>query len=1024
MSINYSSLLEQAVAEWAPYYLEYNQLKGLISRVALSLEATSQSAEVPPAQAHVGAVDDERQRFERELTKELEKINTFYMVKVNEYWDTYTQHYKESIKRILSRAQNVQHLSSQLRRQASITASSSPDTVPTPASPGAGPASLSEVAVSSIEGGGGSLQGLAADGLNFDDFRPFFEFCRKVDDLRNYTVLNYIGFLKICRKYDARTNPGASFLLKYTPLLIQQPFYNSIALAALYTEVQCYCTEIFWLKNETVTQVADFTCVLCREILQSPLVLSCTHRFCGRCVTGLPVDHTSGTASCPICHKEFDPLNSVNFHTSAVLNAFIDTYFRPPAAEAGPVTPAGMAAAAALAAAGGAPQAGVNALLVAVPTADGGAGTGGGPLASDPLGPLPPGAGAILSPFGTAISHLGVTPDGSTLLSVPSGSVLVPAAAISSHHHHHAPAATPGADGRHFEALGTAGAAGSGTLPTGGELLLQGGPASPAPGTLGHLGFDFIAPLGPGIGLAPPPPPASGSLLSASPSAASSLGLPAASGPPPPPPAAGGIDDHLDSSDPLVPPLSPGLVTVPVASSGAGTTAPASVPAAGSGAQPAPPPAVIDMTRLAPISLAGGTVLLPYNTAPAADTAPSFEDPFNTFEMSVFSSSHLGQASVEPFLQEQGHRASMYSLAPPSPAQARSWRKSRNSSSFSGSGSRSGRGYGGTRAGARSGSGDFWRKLGWCCVSFSRVVGDNLFSRSALSGRRHSTAAVLRVIFTIIVIGLLLAFLLLTGPWQRSALQEQAFLRPSLPAVAFPGHAFVGRSVASLDSVCASIAAAYVFDGLPAVPAGSPAPAPAVARILERFSLRAPLAIDHPALAAFPVCLLDQGGLAGLPAGVATSAVRCLLDHRPMVFSPTMPPAIDMSLLVHMDVRLLASSSSLIATYFISQTATPGADLTLPALGPAVAGPPPSGHPAGTVHWPSMGATRTSNNPSPAFPYLPPGIAGCLLAGLLEQTAGLTPSQMTPTDQVVARYLSYVSGVDDPQELYQDILRP
>jgi SPX domain protein involved in polyphosphate accumulation len=37
------------------------------------------------------------------------------------------------------------------------------------------------------------------------ELAAFFAYCRTVDDLRNYTVLNYIGVLKILKKYDKKT---------------------------------------------------------------------------------------------------------------------------------------------------------------------------------------------------------------------------------------------------------------------------------------------------------------------------------------------------------------------------------------------------------------------------------------------------------------------------------------------------------------------------------------------------------------------------------------------------------------------------------------------------------------------------------------------------------------------------------------------------------------------------------------------------------------------------------------------------
>ena len=53
------------------------------------------------------------------------------------------------------------------------------------------------------------------------ELHDFFEYCRHVDDLRNFTVLNYIGVLKILKKYDKKTGTTATDISRARPRLVR-----------------------------------------------------------------------------------------------------------------------------------------------------------------------------------------------------------------------------------------------------------------------------------------------------------------------------------------------------------------------------------------------------------------------------------------------------------------------------------------------------------------------------------------------------------------------------------------------------------------------------------------------------------------------------------------------------------------------------------------------------------------------------------------------------------------------------------
>jgi len=79
-----------------------------------------------------------------------------------------------------------------------------------------------------------------------------------VDDLRNYTFLNYIGVLKITKKYDKKTS--SSLKPEIVPILIRQSFYTSSVLAGIFTESQIYVSQIMWYARKTRPAAKDYKC--------------------------------------------------------------------------------------------------------------------------------------------------------------------------------------------------------------------------------------------------------------------------------------------------------------------------------------------------------------------------------------------------------------------------------------------------------------------------------------------------------------------------------------------------------------------------------------------------------------------------------------------------------------------------------------------------------------------------------------------------------------------------------------------
>ena len=113
-------------------------------------------------------------------------------------------------------------------------------------------------------------------------------------------VLNSLAVTKICKKHDKHS------AVKLSPpilaLVTSQAFYTSRTLAATFTHAQCIATEILTAVTQAKPPSIDYTCSICLELLNMPVVLSCTHRFCYGCLS----EASFHNSNCPLCKKETD----------------------------------------------------------------------------------------------------------------------------------------------------------------------------------------------------------------------------------------------------------------------------------------------------------------------------------------------------------------------------------------------------------------------------------------------------------------------------------------------------------------------------------------------------------------------------------------------------------------------------------------------------------------------------------------------------------------------------------------------
>lgn len=127
---------------------------------------------------------------------------------------------------------------------------------------------------------------------------------------------------QIVKKHDKHSTISLSdAVMKFCGSL---PFYQSTLLASSFTNAQCIASEIMaaTLGSSVVEQSQEYTCGICLDLLNMPVVLSCAHRFCYGCLSRACLyDH-----HCPLCKKATD-LDPSNYHIHPVLTKFVAAHF-------------------------------------------------------------------------------------------------------------------------------------------------------------------------------------------------------------------------------------------------------------------------------------------------------------------------------------------------------------------------------------------------------------------------------------------------------------------------------------------------------------------------------------------------------------------------------------------------------------------------------------------------------------------------------------------------------------------------
>jgi len=144
----------------------------------------------------------------------------------------------------------------------------------------------------------------------------FDRYCRTLEILRYFVVLNYIAVYKIIKKRNKILS--SSIPVDFLHILQDQPFYKSIKLARLTVKTELLALKL--MPGEISEK--NFTCPVCLDVLCNPVVLSCTHRFCWSCLSKT----SACLQACPVCRKG-QQLDPKNFTIDWILRDFLHNQF-------------------------------------------------------------------------------------------------------------------------------------------------------------------------------------------------------------------------------------------------------------------------------------------------------------------------------------------------------------------------------------------------------------------------------------------------------------------------------------------------------------------------------------------------------------------------------------------------------------------------------------------------------------------------------------------------------------------------
>ena len=121
----------------------------------------------------------------------------------------------------------------------------------------------------------------------------FSQFYISLNQLRAYVVLSYTTVIKIGEKWNHVNGEK----IDAVSMVNSQPFYQSRCLGHLV--VRADMLALYYDVSGPNVETEDWTCPVCLDVLNNPVVLDCSHRFCWGCITKA----IETNACCPVCRK-------------------------------------------------------------------------------------------------------------------------------------------------------------------------------------------------------------------------------------------------------------------------------------------------------------------------------------------------------------------------------------------------------------------------------------------------------------------------------------------------------------------------------------------------------------------------------------------------------------------------------------------------------------------------------------------------------------------------------------------------
>mmetsp|Transcript_46074 Transcript_46074/g.144534 ORF Transcript_46074/g.144534 Transcript_46074/m.144534 type:complete len:738 (-) Transcript_46074:85-2298(-) len=260
----------EATEQWADHYLDYKDLKHKLK-----------------ALVEDGAPAASEEKFRSAILAEIDKVDRFFL---NQETELYTEFRS-------------------LCQEAS--------TVKVDHSPERAAASKCKAGHLRLDALVSSLEGTSAGKM----IQSLLQFSAKVDSLRKFVMLNSLAVIKITKKHDKQS--AVQLRWEMIQHVHRRHFYSSRRFGSLITDVEVLASEVMHRVTLFKPLPESYSCPICLGLLCNPVVLSCGHRFCMKCVSA--ASYFCQT-SCPVCRKE-QILDLETIKVDTLLSHFLDRYF-------------------------------------------------------------------------------------------------------------------------------------------------------------------------------------------------------------------------------------------------------------------------------------------------------------------------------------------------------------------------------------------------------------------------------------------------------------------------------------------------------------------------------------------------------------------------------------------------------------------------------------------------------------------------------------------------------------------------